>query len=784
MAFLHSRLLRLVLVAGTALLTVLVGTGGTAWTNPPHAEPTPTYSNPVGGDAIPNFADPSVIRGRDGYWYAYATADPMFVGDYYRKIKIARSRDLTEWEYVGDVFTDETEPKYDGHGDDAVRMYWAPDIEYFGGRYLLYYSFVVNVGNDKSWRAIGVATAPTPAGPWTDSGAYVTGPETWEPRPGQTAWRNVIDPEVISTPDGKRYLYYGSVNGGVRVVELSADGLTAVGERTQITLENKYEAAHVVYRDGYYYLFLSVIGGCCAGPVSAYPVHVGRSTDPRGPFLDRDGNPVGGRHSGGTPVQVPNGNRWISVGHNTVATDLAGQQWLLTHGIDRYHPYMSGTRNQRQLVMSRLDWVDGWPTTNGGVGLLDGPAPAPAVDSAHLADAFESDTSPSSTWQTNPDWTIAHEEAGGFLQSPEAADRQVLYAAERVRGKLRARSAIRLTESSDSAGLVLFERNKGEYVAARIDRAAHTLVVVAYRADNVVARGEQPLPPTYDYGDWHELDVRVDGRQLTATLTHAGLDDPLALTEITLPPGLDNGRFGVVSTGGRANFDDVSIARLYTPVTKKTPDPKVGPQIPGAGDEFDGALGDGWETVREPAPAVTDGKLTLPVQAAELIDQRPADDDTAGILLRQPPDGEWTIETKVHVPFGASYPLGWPQAGLIAYGGDDEFVQLAYATAARTRHVTFGKEIVWERNVAYGDARLGPTTSDTVWLRLKHHVDDATGEHHYRAATSVDGRHWTWHGVRTLDAGSQPRIGLVAFGASPDEETRTATFEYLRFYRP
>src|SRR5690606_36739356 len=101
--------------------------------------------------------------------------------------------------------------------------------------------FVVNVGNDKSWRAIGVATAPTPAGPWTDSGAYVTGPETWEPRPGQTAWRNVIDPEVISTPDGKRYLYYGSVNGGVRVVELSADGLTAVGERTQITLENKYE---------------------------------------------------------------------------------------------------------------------------------------------------------------------------------------------------------------------------------------------------------------------------------------------------------------------------------------------------------------------------------------------------------------------------------------------------------------------------------------------------------------------------------------------------------------
>ena len=44
------------------------------------AEVVPTYTNPVGDDAAENFADPSVIRGRDGYWYAYATGDPRFAG--------------------------------------------------------------------------------------------------------------------------------------------------------------------------------------------------------------------------------------------------------------------------------------------------------------------------------------------------------------------------------------------------------------------------------------------------------------------------------------------------------------------------------------------------------------------------------------------------------------------------------------------------------------------------------------------------------------------------------
>lgn len=740
----------------------------------------PTFENPVGGEDVPNFADPTVIRGRDGYWYAYATGDPLFEGDDYRKMKIARSDDLITWEYVDDVFTAETEPRYDGFGDDANRMYWAPAVEYFDGHYLLYYSYVVNPGEGPLWTAVGVATAPSPAGPWTDSGAYVTGPEQWEPRPGEQAWRNVIDPEVASTPDGRRYLYYGSVDGGITVVQLSDDGLRAVGERIPVTLENRYEAAHIVHRDGYYYLFLSIIGGCCAGPASAYPVQVARSTSPLGPFLDQDGISVLGRHAGGTPVQVPNGNRWVSVGHNTVATDLAGQQWLMTHGIDRHEPYLQGTLSARELVISRMDWIDGWPTANAGQGLLDGPQAAPAVN-ARIADSFESEGLSSRMWRPRPDWVIETEPAGGYLRSPAIDGTHILHATRTLSGDTRIRGAVRLgSNAGGSAGLII-ETHTGD-VRVSIDHDARALVLEARRDGEIIEEHSQPLPPNFQYDDWHELDLYLRDGVLEATVTDAGLDDPLAIAEIGVPEPVRNGRLGLVSQDTTASFDDITAADLYTPVTTRAPDPQVGPLDEEAGDEFEGALGSGWTGVRSPEAVIVDNSLTLPVQEAELIDQRPVEDDEAALLLREPPEGNWTVETRVTVPFGDGYPLAWPQAGLVAYADDDEFVNLAYASARRTRHVAFGTEMRWEDRVVYGDARLGPTTSDTVWLRLKHTVAADTGEHHYRAATSVDGEHWVWHGVRTLPADSSPQIGLAAFGIVGDDSL-IATFDYVRFYQ-
>ncbi|GMA85919.1 hypothetical protein GCM10025868_11690 [Angustibacter aerolatus] len=54
-----------------------------------------TYRNPVSQGFADTFADPSLLRGKDGWWYAVGTSDPLREGEGTpHQIPIARSRDL------------------------------------------------------------------------------------------------------------------------------------------------------------------------------------------------------------------------------------------------------------------------------------------------------------------------------------------------------------------------------------------------------------------------------------------------------------------------------------------------------------------------------------------------------------------------------------------------------------------------------------------------------------------------------------------------------------------
>jgi arabinan endo-1,5-alpha-L-arabinosidase len=149
-----------------------------------------------------------------------------------------------------------------------------------------------------------------------------------------------------------------------------------------IVLPDRYEAAYVVPRDGYYYLFVSATN-CCNGPLTGYSVFVGRSASPLGPFVDRDGIPFLSASVGGTPVLSMNGNRWVGPGHGAITTDLAGQDWFLYHAVDMNDPYLDPTDSElhlkRQLLMDPLDWIDGWPTVRGGLWASEGPQAAPVA---------------------------------------------------------------------------------------------------------------------------------------------------------------------------------------------------------------------------------------------------------------------------------------------------------------------------------------------------------------------------------------------------------------------
>ncbi|HEX2772407.1 MAG TPA: family 43 glycosylhydrolase [Micromonosporaceae bacterium] len=702
---------------------------------PAAADPQSTYRNPISADFADTFADPVIVRGHDGFWYAYGTTDPLREGEkVFHRVPTARSADLVDWTYVGDAFGPDQRPPYAA----ADAGFWAPDVRWIDGRWVMYVTVTnTTVSAEGGDFAIGAATAPTPTGPWTFAPEPVVAP-----RPGGGGgWLWTIDPSEFTDIDGTNYLYYGSYYGGISVTELSADGLHPVGSPTMVAIDNKFEGSYVLRHEGWYYLFAST-ANCCAGPATGYSVHVGRSRSPRGPFVDRDGIALVASRAGGTPILMQNGNRWIGTGHNGFLTDLSGQDWIVYHAIDRADPYLDEPFgiNERPMLLDRLDWIGGWPTVNAGAGPSDEPRPAP-VTTGRIDEPF-----------------------GSGSVSGEVTSRTV------ISGDVRAEADLRLT-GADAAGIV-FAGPGIHRVTVRVDQAQGRLVVRTDRGRTASA----PLPANFDGGDWHNLAVEVRDRHLVAELSPARLGDQLAVVTLQLDHPVA-GRLGVTAQGGTAEFANVSAARLYQPVRHVVPEPEAGRLLPAYSDEFEGGLAAGWEWVRQdPAATVGGGELRWPVQAGDLV----GTNETAGVLLRDAPSGTYIAETKVTLDLGEDTVRNYQQAGMVAYVNDDRFARLTQVAIWNTRQVEFGYEIPFAGGRVYGGNIVG-TPATTTWLRLAHRIDPVNGEHEFRAGSSRDGRNWTWGGVWTFPAGTAPRIGLVAHGGATPPVT--AEFDYLRFYR-
>jgi arabinan endo-1,5-alpha-L-arabinosidase len=355
----------------------------------PAPAPTRAYHNPLpvrlaSGELAQNCADPAVLRDPRAAaptWYLYCTSDPVSKreregdGWKFRMIPIYRSGDLVHWDFVADAFS----KRPTGLAEPTSGL-WAPEPVYMNGRYYLYFTVtdVVDAHSPEpgcaSDSAIGVATADSPAGPWTASRAPVVAPR--RAGPGCSfAW--TYDPKVVQDGDNK-YLYYGSYGGGIWVQHLAPDGLAVQGEPKRVGADGRYEGAEVVRHDGWWYLFASSTN-CCNGPLTGYAVYAGRARTPAGPFLDRFGNDMAEARAGGTPVLVQNGNRWVGPGHNTVFPDAAGQWWTIYHAIDLNEPFFSAKDKltRRLALLDRIDWPDGWPVAGGGLAPSDGAMAAP-----------------------------------------------------------------------------------------------------------------------------------------------------------------------------------------------------------------------------------------------------------------------------------------------------------------------------------------------------------------------------------------------------------------------
>src|SRR5512146_3260399 len=372
-----------VLAITSLLLTgflISCGTGGSSIHSSLAQERAGSYQNPLPivtpeGIQLESCPDPSIIRGQqpgDNYFYLYCTSEMFTDNSRVHWMAISKSRDLVNWTYVDDVFSNKpSSVAPDGY-------LWAPDIQFFNGRYYLYYA----VSNTKALgAAIFVATSDSPTGPWTTHSTPVVEPE---PVPGR-GMRSTIDPAIVTDGD-QRYIFYGSFTGGISARALSSDGLTSDrASQVQISLPDRYEAAYVIKRNSYFYLMLSA-GACCDGSLSGYGVFAVRSPSAMGPYIDKDGNSLLESRIDGTPVLAMNGNRWIGPGHNAVITDSAGTDWMVYHAIDVNKPNFAGSWTRRPAIIDRLDWIDGWPVVRGGAGPSESVQAAPVIETEPLTD--------------------------------------------------------------------------------------------------------------------------------------------------------------------------------------------------------------------------------------------------------------------------------------------------------------------------------------------------------------------------------------------------------------
>lgn len=363
---------------------------------------------------LANVHDPTVVLAEDGYYYMYQTdasyGNAHLAGGHFHG---RRSKDLVNWEYLGGTMPKLPEwiiPKLNeiraAMGLEAVSPeeadfgYWAPCVRKVqNGLYRMYYSIVCpgTLSGDGTWseRAfIGLMENDNPANNdgWVDKGYVITNASDRGLDFNVAAnnyencyykW-NAIDPSyLIDEKDGKHWLIYGSWHSGIALVELDAEtgkvkaelpnpwgtseDIAAYGKliatRNMSSRWQASEGPEVIYRDGYYYLFLAY------DELSvAYNTRVARAEHIEGPYLGIDGTDV--TTTGGDilpvvthPYKFNGSDGWVGISHCCVFDDGNDNWYFASQG--RFPANVGGNASSNSLMMGHvrsIRWTeDGWP---------------------------------------------------------------------------------------------------------------------------------------------------------------------------------------------------------------------------------------------------------------------------------------------------------------------------------------------------------------------------------------------------------------------------------------
>ncbi|HEX8533555.1 MAG TPA: glycoside hydrolase family 43 protein [Allosphingosinicella sp.] len=177
----------------------------------PHIHWRPLITSNLEPRILAGYGDPAVLKTDEGY-YLVATSN-----DAPDAFPILHSTDLEAWEPVGFVFPEGRTPEWAAAGRHLAD-FWAPEMARVGDEYWLAFT----ARQQTNALAIGLAKAPHPAGPWTDSGGpLLTGGVTLFPPPSPADGPpppmsgGVIDSHIFIDAGGDPYLFWKRDTNGV-----------------------------------------------------------------------------------------------------------------------------------------------------------------------------------------------------------------------------------------------------------------------------------------------------------------------------------------------------------------------------------------------------------------------------------------------------------------------------------------------------------------------------------------------------------------------------------------
>ncbi len=281
------------------------------------------YTNPVIRGFHP---DPSICAVGEDYYLVNSTFQ------YFPGVPIFHSRDLVNWEQIGNVLTRPSQLVLDGAL--AWGGIYAPTIRYHDGTFYM-------ITTNCSGRGNFIVHATDPAGEWSDP--------VWVDQGG-------IDPSLFFH-EGKCW-YSGTCDGWIVLFEINPMTGEKLGEVKRIwqgTGGRYPEGPHIYFRDGWYYLLIAE-----GGTEYAHGITVARSRNIEGPYESNSANPILTHCN-----MLQQSNIIQGLGHGDIVRAHDGSWWMCCLGFrtqgGSYH--LLG----RETFMMPVEWPEGgWPSVAGG----------------------------------------------------------------------------------------------------------------------------------------------------------------------------------------------------------------------------------------------------------------------------------------------------------------------------------------------------------------------------------------------------------------------------------